>query len=164
MDGGRLLTELDSLIAAQLEAARALRAALEDEHAALERRDADALASAGADKGHAIAKLETLERHRRTLCGRIGAGPGHAELAAWLSSFSDGGEPARRLRDRLDALTTVLRSCRQANDANGIVVGTLHRRVQQALGILRGGSPEPATYGPAGLPLANPGGRASLRA
>ena len=164
MDGGRLLTELDSLVTAQLEASRALRAALEDEHAALQQRDAEALARAGADKGRAIAKLETLEQHRRPLCARIGAGPGQAELAAWLDSFSDGGEPARRLRERLEALTTLLRACRQANDVNGMLVGSLHRRVQQALGILRGGLPEPSAYGPAGLPVGNHAGRGSLRA
>jgi flagellar biosynthesis/type III secretory pathway chaperone len=164
MDGGRLLTELDSLVHDQLEAARALRDALEGEHTSLERRDAEALARASADKSRAIARLETLEQQRRTLCGRIGAGPGHAELAAWLDSFSDGSDRARRLRERIDALTTLLRNCRAANEANGIVVGGLHRRVQQALGILRGGSPEPSTYGPAGLPVGTFAGRASLRA
>lgn len=164
VDGGRLLTELDSLVTAQLEAARTLLAAIEQEHAALERRDAEALSRAGADKSHAVAKLETLEQHRRSLCARIGAGPGQAELAAWLESFSDGGEPARRLRERLEALRSLLRTCRQANETNGMLVGSLHRRVQQALGILRGGSPEVSTYGPAGLPVGSVTGRGSLRA
>lgn len=163
MEGGRLLLELDSLLAAQIEAARILRAALEAEHAALGQRDADALARAAADKARAIEGLENVERHRRTLCMRIGAGPGQPELAAWLESFSDGSELSRRVREHAAALATLLRECRSANDANGMVVATLHRRVQQALGLLRGG-PETGTYGPGGLPVAPSLTRASVRA
>ena len=164
MEGGRLLLELDSLLASQIEAARVLRAALEAALAALAQRDADALARAAAEKARAIASLEEIERHRRTLCMRIGAGPGHPELAAWLESFSDGSEPSRRVREHAAALAALLRECRAANEANGLVVTTLHRRVQQALGLLRGGAPEAGTYGPAGLPVSPPLTRASVRA
>lgn len=164
MDGGPLLTELDTLLGAQLDAGRGLQAALAAEYAALAQRDAEALARAAADKARAIENLENVERSRRTLCMRIGAGPGHPELAAWLESFSDGSELARRLREHASELATLMRECRSANDTNGIVVATLHRRVQQALGLLRGGSPQAGTYGPAGLPVATTLSRASVRA
>lgn len=164
MDGGRLLEDLDALLTTQLDAARRLRAALAAEHAALAGRDADALSRAAADKASAIEALEQAERNRRALCGRIGAGPGHPELAAWLESFADGGEPSRRLRERVAAIGNLLRECRSANETNGLLVTSLHRRVQQALGLLRGGTAEDGTYGPGGLPVARSLARASLRA
>jgi flagellar biosynthesis/type III secretory pathway chaperone len=164
MDGGRLLTELDTLLAAQLEAVQRLRGALMAERAALEQRDAAALARAAADKAGSIEAIEDAESRRRALCMRIGAGPGHPELAAWLETFSRGDDLSRRLRERVAELATALRECRAANQANGLVVATLQRRVQQALGLLRSGSPGPSTYGPGGLPVAPSLTRASLRA
>lgn len=164
MDGGRFLSDLDTLLSTQLEAAGRLKAALAAEHAALAGRDAEALSRSAADKARAIEALENAERSRRALCTRIGAGPGHPELAAWLDSFSDGSEQSRRLRERVTEIGNLLRECRSANDTNGLVVATLHRRVQQALGLLRGGAPDEGTYGPSGLPVARTLARASLRA
>jgi flagellar biosynthesis/type III secretory pathway chaperone len=143
MDAERLLGFLESLLAAQVDAARTLRAALMAEHAALEQRDAASLTLAAADKARAVQGLDHAERNRRALCTRIGAGPGQPELTAWLDAFQDGSDIARRLRERSAELATLLRECRAAHDANSMVVAMLHRRVELALDLLGDRKPTP---------------------
>jgi len=164
MDSGQLIATLDSLLASEEAAASALLSALEAESVALQGRDADTLARATGQKNDALAKLEQLERQRREFCARIGAGPGQADMDAWLSTYAAGSAEAAGLRKRWSSLSLGLRRCREINQANGLVVASLQRRVQQALSLIRSGSAEPAVYGPSGGTAVNPPARAIARA
>jgi flagellar biosynthesis/type III secretory pathway chaperone len=135
-DTGPPLVVLDELLAAQVEAARRLRAALAAEHFALERRDVTAVTVAAADRAHALAGLDGIERRRRALCLRIGAGPGQPELAAWLDAFSTGDDRSQRLRGRVSELGELLRECRAVHEATTVVAALLQRQVQQAFEVL----------------------------
>ena len=142
-DAGPPLAALDELLAAQLDGARRLRAALAAEHFALDRRDVAAVTVAAAARAQAIAGLDAVERRRRALCQRIGAGPGQPELAAWLDAFSAGDERSQRLRGRVRELGELLRECRAAHEATTVMAALLQRQVQQALDLLTdAGAPE----------------------
>lgn len=163
-DSGQIISRLEAILVDEEQAARALLAALEAETAALGGRDADALARATADKSRALETLESLERGRREFCSRFGAGPTQADLDAWLAAYADGSPQAAALGQRWRSLNELLRSCRKTNQANGLVVASLQRRVQQALNLLRSGSTEPPVYGPTGSSLSTPSARAIARA
>lgn len=165
MDSGAVITQLEALLAEQMQAGESLLASLAAESAALGARDAAALAGASDSKTRALSELETLEARRRELATRIGAGPGPAEMDAWITAFAAGSpHQAQGLGARWRALTDLLRRCRGANQANGLVVASLQRRVQQALGVLRGTGAEPAVYGPTGTSMPRSGARALARA
>ena len=163
-DSGQIISRLESILVEEEQAARRLLAALEAETAALGGRDADALARATTEKTRALESLETLERGRREFCGRFGAGPTQADLDAWLAAYADGSPQAVALRQRWRSLNDLVQSCRKINHANGLVVASLQRRVQQALNLLRSGSAEPPVYGPSGNSLSTPSARAIARA
>jgi flagellar biosynthesis/type III secretory pathway chaperone len=135
-DAGPPLAALDELLTAQVEGARRLRATLAAEHFALERRDVTALTVAAAERAQAIADLDAVERRRRALCLRIGAGPGQPELAAWLDAFSAGDDRSQRLRGRVRELGELLRECRATHEATSMATSLLQRQVQQALDVL----------------------------
>lgn len=164
MDGGQLIPRIEAILIAEQKAVQALLAALEAEAAALGGRDPETLAKATADKTSALEALETLERERRDFCARIGAGPSQADMDAWLAAFADGATEMSVLRERWRSLTELLRRCRQTNQANGLVVASLQRRVQQALNLMRNGSTEPPVYGRSGSTAASPAARAIARA
>lgn len=165
MGSGAVITELESLLALQMRAGEALLAALNAEAAALGARDQQALADATATKMRALADIELHEQARRQLAARIGAGPGPAEMDAWITAFAAGSpHQAGGLGERWRALGDLLRRCRAANQSNGLVVASLHRRVQQAVNVLRGASPETTVYGPTGAAVAAGAARAIARA
>lgn len=165
MDSGAVITQLEALLTEQMQAGEALLGSLAAEAAALGARDAAALAGASDSKTRALSELETLELRRRELAMRIGAGPGPAEMDAWITAFAAGSpQQAQGLGARWRALTDLLRRCRGANQANGLVVASLQRRVQQAMSVLRGTDSEPAVYGRTGTTLPRASARALARA
>jgi len=86
-------------------------------------------------------------------------------MDAWLAAYAAGSpREAQGIRQRWQALVDVLRRCRSANQANGLVVASLQRRVQQAIGLLRNGAAEPVLYGPTGTAPAATAARALARA
>jgi flagellar biosynthesis/type III secretory pathway chaperone len=164
MDRGGPVSELESIIAQEVAAAKHMREVLQAEETALRQRDADALGRATADKTGALEALESLESRRRDLCGRIGAGPAPADLVAWLDAHGRQNPAAATPVELWAQLTQLLADCRRLNRANGMAVATLQRRVQQALNLVRTGDSEPAAYGPTGGTLGGPPPRAIARA
>jgi flagella synthesis protein FlgN len=148
MDSTQLVATLDTILLAEEAAAGVLLCALEAEAEALKGRDAATLTLATEEKVEALEKLESIEQERRDFCARIGAGPGQAGMDAWLAAYAGSGGQATGLRERWTSLTELLRRCREINQANGLVVASLQRRVQQALSLMRTGSTEPPAYRP----------------
>jgi flagella synthesis protein FlgN len=164
MDADALVTELESIVRQEISAAARVRDILEAEHGVLGQRDPDRLSTVTADKTAALETLEALERRRREVCARVGAGPAPADLSAWLAAHGRPGPAAASLEARWVELTRVVSDCRRLNQANGLVVATLQRRSQQVLNLLRTGDSEPAAYGRTGRTLSGPGARAIARA
>lgn len=164
MDGGQLISALDSILAAEETAARELLEALTAENKALGGRDAATLAQVTSTKTTALETLEKVELRRRELCSRIGAGPAQADMDAWLGAYAgDDGQEAG-VRERWRSLNELMRQCQEMNQANGLVVAALQRRVRQALNLLRNGTTEPSVYGPEGGSAASASARAIARA
>lgn len=108
-----------------------LRAVLDAEREALDRRDSIALDAATAAKARLLQRLESLDAERRQLAG-VAPAP-DAVVEVW-----------RHICRQLDG-------CRRLNEANGSIVSRQLSHVRRALGILRGsGEAPPMLYGPAG--------------
>lgn len=145
--------ELAAIVAEQAAAVSELRDALFAERRALTVVDDGALAQATARKATALAILESAEIERRKKCRDIAPALPSDDMQALLAQFIGDGtatSTTTAIVRSWQQLRTTLRQCRDVNEANGLVVATLHRQVQQALNLLRGGRGMVATYGPTG--------------
>jgi flagellar biosynthesis/type III secretory pathway chaperone len=125
------------LIEREIAALGLVEAALRDERAALEARDAAALLAATDRKSAALAAAAALTSERQALAG-------DAPLPT-----DTGPQPGAA------TLRTLARRCRELNDANGVLIRAQRQRVEGLLTVLTG-SPAaiPATYQPDGTPAA----------
>jgi flagellar biosynthesis/type III secretory pathway chaperone len=119
---------------------RRLLTALQQETAAISGRSAEDLREAVSRKELATRALESAEATRR-----------EAMAVAELTAASPGVETP------WGTILELLRHCRDVNEANGQLALRRARQVQGALQVLRGGTPQPATYSalasaPPGLP------------
>jgi flagellar biosynthesis/type III secretory pathway chaperone len=121
----------------QVEAMSAVLEALQSERAALELRDAEALASAVTRKQDTLNAAGVLEQQSRRILAELGnsrrrGGADHGLSARW---------------QRLVGLT---QQCRALNDGNGLMINGQRRVVEQTLRLLRGDN-IPRTYGANGV-------------
>ena len=140
---------------AQSVAAENLLKTLDEERTALKGTDAHALVAAGAAKVAALARFEELEQTRRLMCqGRddratferlIETLDRQASLHAAGTSIG----PGATLRATWQRLLELMGRCRDANQANGLIVAHRQKQTRQLLGILRGGGGA-ETYDPSG--------------
>lgn len=136
--------ELAGVLDRQIDAMQAVLVALEAERAALYARDAEALLQAVHCKTGRVAEAGAVEAERRALCtGPLQPG----RPAAVRSPFSaDAG-----VTHRWQQLITLTERCRSLNEANGKLIRSQRRRVDDTLCILRGESAAvPVEYGPKG--------------
>lgn len=126
----------------QERAVRHLLAALQQETAAIAGRSAEGLREAVSRKELATRTLESAEATRReamALAGCNAASPGIE--APW------------------GVILELLRQCRDINEANGQLALRRARQVHGALQVLRGSTPQPATYTAASPGTVAPQGR-----
>jgi flagellar biosynthesis/type III secretory pathway chaperone len=164
-----LQPELKVHLDVQIAAAEQLFKTLEDERAALKGTDAQALDRAGAAKVAALTRFEQLEQERRLMC------QGHAERAPFerlidaldrqvaLQSPGFSIRPDATLRASWQRLLELTGRCRDANQANGLIVSHRQKQIRQLLGVLRGGGGA-ETYDPSGARSSTAGARAIARA
>lgn len=144
----RLLTEENTALAE-------FEALLEREHAALRKRDIDALEALADARQSSLTHLLKLEDERRSVCSMLGYETdlrGLARLIAWC-------DPRRSLARAYDECADRARRCRDLNDRNGILVGAQMKRVEGLLGAITGNQ-APRAYGPRGVAgYASPSGQ-----
>lgn len=134
--------ELAGMLDRQIDAMHAVLATLEAEHAALHARDAGALMQAVGDKADRIAEAGSLDAQRRSAFAFPLSG-----LMSSKGRFSADAGVAHRWQQ----LIALAERCRNLNESNGQLIRGQRRRVDQALSLLRGGSPLASPeYGPKG--------------
>jgi len=134
------------LLQAEIACARKLVLALDQEYAALTRRDTAAISSMTQHKREIIAELESMGRTRDALM----APPG-SMLAAPVAGA--GGEPYHddpRLSGLWNELKSVALQCKEKNLINGRIVEVGFQQSRQALDILHGVNSETGLYDKSG--------------
>lgn len=142
-----------------LEALGALEQALRAESEALSSasQDPEAIAAATQRKQALVAEINGLVQSiDRQLAGQ-GLAAGRAGLEIWLAGLPEGDA----LRGAWQAIVDMGQRCKGLNETNGLQIGLLNRRTQDALRILLGGDAAGETYGPDGSGRIAPGSRSS---
>lgn len=130
-----LNARLQEIIAAETAAMRRVLEILGQESAALLARDASVLPAITNSKADAVAHAAGLGQQREAFLQK-NSDPGQAGAASGLS----------QLHEMLQLRELAL-ECRQLNEANGLMIRSQRRRLEGALGILRGGQPGMDVYG-----------------
>lgn len=125
---------------------RQLLDALLDERASLRTRDVVGLHSAARRKCDLIESLEHAEGRRASL---VAAAGGMCTVEGF-DRYLRGLDPTGRLSLRWGLITERIRRCRHENLLNGAMLESSRRFIEQMLGILRGTTTPPQTYGPRG--------------
>lgn len=144
MDPALTRDHLTRLLAEENTALAEFEALLDREHAALAKRDIDALEALSDARHSSVTRLLKLEDERRGLCSMLGYETdlsGLARLIAWC-------DPQRTLLAPYEECSTRARRCRDLNDRNGLLVGAQIKRVAGLLGALSGEGATPHGYGP----------------
>lgn len=105
----------------QIRTAEAMLGTLDSENKALLDNDADALSSAGTDKARLLQTLESLERERREIAGRLSVSP----------DVETGGS-------RWQHLLELMQACRRRNQSNGALVKVRRDQLLQVMKIVSG--------------------------
>lgn len=117
---------------------------LESEHAALVDNDLDAIIQAANDKNHLFELLEDLEKERHALLLAAGLDFDSNGIMAYLQRGTS------QIRNETAAIWqqvgTLTHECRRQNQVNGIILEKNRRRTEKALAILKGQTPQVATY------------------
>ncbi|MAT64211.1 MAG: hypothetical protein CMN57_01025 [Gammaproteobacteria bacterium] len=126
------LTALNRILAAELEA--------------LQARDTAALEQAARDKAGRMQELEGMERDLATLLTRAGYGSDRDGIETCIARCDHSGD----LSGRWSRLLQSLQQCQERNRHNGAAIEIHRRHTRSALAVLRGESPDPATYAASG--------------
>jgi flagellar biosynthesis protein FlgN len=140
-------TRLEEILDRELDVARSLAATLESERKALVGAAAHAVTEIAARKAALLQELEKLETTRRSLCPRESTGDGADGNTLSRSMIGLGSAIGRRWQ----ALMGLVAACRDANEANGLIVNLREGQVRKLLDIVRGPA---VTYGPQGKTFA----------
>jgi flagellar biosynthesis/type III secretory pathway chaperone len=133
-DQTALIARLQEIVAEEAAAMRGVLAILGQESVALLARDVAALPAISNSKADAVARAAALGQQRQTL---LQENPDSGQ--AGVSALSQSHETTQ--------LRALALECRQLNEANGLMIRSQRRRLEGALGILRGGQPEVNVYG-----------------
>ncbi|MGB5336327.1 MAG: flagellar protein FlgN [Woeseiaceae bacterium] len=135
--------EIAAIIGESVVQAAGLKEALEDERAALERQDTDALQAVVVSKNEHAAKLQALELRRSELCAAWGfaVGPGQmGELVQWCDEHG--------VIDRAWAeLLQLAADGNTLNLTNGAIIRLRQQQFETSISVLRGVTPGSDTYG-----------------
>jgi flagella synthesis protein FlgN len=135
---GPARAELLALLDQQIAAMDAVLSCLKIERDALESRDLDQLVEITEQKNASLIAVNRIDQQRRTLTS-------DAENAGGDGHDAD-------MVQRKQRLGSLVEACREINDANGSMIRTQSRRVDNTLRFLRGDRGDAVVYGPKGEP------------
>lgn len=133
-----------TIFSLELEAARQLQECLQREQDHLVEADLRALAVNTEQKNGLVAHLEMLATQRLQAIAAAGYPETDEGVQAWLKTQNDA------VRGDWDQLMALAASGKEWNRLNGILINQHMVRVQNALQAVRGGTGQPAVYGPNG--------------
>lgn len=150
---------IGEILGQTLETLGALEQALRAESEALAGalHDPEAIAAATQRKQELVAEINSLVQNIDRQLVNQGLAVGRAGLEAWLAALPEGDA----LRGAWQAIVDMGQRCKGLNETNGLQIGLLNRRTQDALRILLGGDAAGETYGPDGSGRIVPGSRSS---
>ena len=137
-----------------------LKESLQDELAALEAQDMDALRAAVDNKSRCVAALHTLEQQRKDFCVSAGfeSGPEQMDqLAEWCDEDAV-------LANCWQHVTDIAVECNAMNLTNGAIIRTRQQQIEAGLAVIRGGTQDPAVYGRSGRGPSGPSQRSLAEA
>ncbi len=121
-----------------------LAATLESEYNALADNDLDTIIQAANDKNRLFEFLEDLEKERHALLLAAGLDFDSNGIMAYLQrGTSQIKNETAAIWQQIETLT---HQCRKQNQINGIMLEKNRRRTEKALAILKGQTPQIATY------------------
>jgi len=140
--------KIRTLLQQQYDAARKLIELLTQEHVALSGNDLQGLETIIAAKQECMARLEEFSHKYSARAHPQSAAP-KGGITAWLQQCDPQGTWG--LEPLWQQVEQLISQCRHKNGVNGKIITINHRRIQQALAILRQGEPgsEPC-YSPTG--------------
>jgi flagellar biosynthesis/type III secretory pathway chaperone len=123
------IARLHASVAEEVASVRSVLEILGRESSALAQRDPGLLLAISTAKAEAVARAAELGRQRQAL----------------LQEYPDISQA--KLSAAIDELRELAATCRQQNEANGLMIRGQRRRIEGALNILRGGQPGLDIYG-----------------
>lgn len=138
---------LNELLRAEYDCAGRLQSILQAEAEALVGRDLDALEQLVGEKHQLMQRFEQLDSDKQRLLQSHGHSGDQAGIEACIAWCDETGQLLRGWK----ALMERVRNCQQQNRVNGVSLDASRRHAQHALNILRGQSPLPDLYSPAGM-------------
>ncbi len=139
---------LKPILAAELDASKALHALLMQERTALIEADLDNINQTIAKKQTLIMQLEQLNRQREAMLQAAGFPKDKDGLDAYIENQAP--DEREDLKQMVTAVREAARACRDYNQINGGIVNVNRQYLQKAISILRGRDMNVAAYGPGG--------------
>ncbi|MGI9263458.1 MAG: flagella synthesis protein FlgN [Gammaproteobacteria bacterium] len=130
-----------------------LKESLEEERAALESQDMDALHSAVENKSVCVKKLHDLDGQRVALCQLSGFGDGPDQMQALIDWCDD----SDLVSNRWDNLMILAAESSALNMTKGAIIRLRQQQFESSLSVLRGAPTRPATYSRTGAAPGNLG-------
>lgn len=142
-------------LAQEIEAADRLVALLKQEQEHLIKADIESLTALTEEKTRAVSNMSELAMARHRHLAASGLPPTEEGMQQWMKSIAS-ATPASRAWSRLLEL---MRSAKELNRVNGILINTHLSRNQAALGVFQQQAKGGDLYGPDGQATAKPAGR-----
>ncbi len=139
---------LKPILAAELDASKALHTLLMQERTALIEADLDNINQTIAKKQTLIMQLEQLNRQREAMLQAAGFPKDKDGLDAYIENQAT--DEREDLKQMVTAVREAAHACRDYNQINGGIVNVNRQYLQKAISILRGRDMNVAAYGPGG--------------
>jgi len=134
---------LDHLLRAGVHCAIGLKEVLNDEHAALECQNTDALNESAINKQLFLTKLEELEGERREICHDSGFSSDPAAMEELIKCC----DTEILLEGYWRHFVDLAKECSELNVNNGAVINLRRQQITGALSVIRGQDQNDETYG-----------------
>lgn len=134
-------------LAQEHDTARQLMEVLKEEQAQLVKANIDALSPLVGQKSALIARMSELTKMRTSTLVKLGYSPEESGMQKWMDSLSHATADKAGLKKTWGEIQTLVRSAKELNRTNGLLIRTHLSHNQVALQILQGNQGSPQVYG-----------------
>lgn len=134
-------------LAQELDTARELISVLKDEQAQLIKANIDELSPLTGKKSALIARMSDLAKARLNALAQAGYPANEASIQKWLDNPSVQVSNKTAIKKNWDELGKLIRSAKELNRTNGLLISTHMSRNQAALQVLQGNQGGAQVYG-----------------